>query len=69
MTENVTRSELAAHLEPIKADIAEIKTDVKAIRDQSWLGPRGRGVVNALVNGLLLLVSTTGLMLLIGRLG
>lgn len=58
MSENgdhVTWRELNLALKPMLEDISEIKTDVKAIRGEAWLGPRGRelltgaGLLSALV--------------------
>lgn len=39
--DHVTWRELNLALEPMKEDIVEIKTDVKALRGNTWLGPRG----------------------------
>jgi hypothetical protein len=49
----VSRAELAAHLGPMKSDIREIRDDIKTFvsssQNSSWLGDRGRALVNAVV--------------------
>jgi hypothetical protein len=39
--DHVTWRELNLALEPIREDVQEIKRDVKDIRGNTWLGPRG----------------------------
>jgi len=59
MTERYVDVELLdAHLNPIREDIREIKSDVKALRGNTWLGPRGH---EFLVGGSL--VATVGAVL------
>jgi hypothetical protein len=53
---HVTWRELNLALGPIREDVGEIKEDVKAIREQSWLGPRGKALVTTVVGGVLVLV-------------
>jgi hypothetical protein len=49
VNEYITARELAAHLDPMKDDIAEIKGDVKALvaheYSNSWFGGKGRTVL------------------------
>jgi hypothetical protein len=49
VNEYITARELSAHLDPMKDDIAEIKSDVKALvaheYSNSWFGGRGRTAV------------------------
>jgi hypothetical protein len=46
--DHVTWRELNLALKPLVEDIGEIKADVKAMRSESWLGPRGRDFVTSM---------------------
>lgn len=68
--DHVTWRELDLALGPIKEDIGEIKSDVKAIRESAssnaWLGTRGRSFVNTVVGGALLALITTAISVAVG---
>lgn len=61
-TEFVTRYELAAHLEPIKDDLGEVKRDVKLlVADKygaAWLGGKGHALFIAVIPALVASVVT-----------
>lgn len=66
MPDFVTPRELAAHLDPIKDDISEIKADVKTLVNaqyqSSFFGGRGHAlflaVIPAVISGLIALLIT-----------
>jgi hypothetical protein len=58
----VTRAELAAHLNPMRDDISEIREDVHEIRTAlgagpRWLGARANSVIDKLLPTLLALAA------------
>lgn len=68
MPDHVTREELTAHIEPMKDDIREIKSDVKTLvsakYDDSWFGGRGQAVIVGVIPALVAIIVTTLIALL-----
>lgn len=63
---HVSWRELNLALDPIKEDVAEIKSDVKAIRDSAgntWFGPKGHSLITTAIGAAAMTLVSTAISL------